>query len=204
MRIDGIALADYIIPRRDDLRKTLVRHLPYAQPTLWLARRQRSARTGVRREWQRWAIRGSPRFSALPELPRPTGTRAVAAAEQCGLSSAAPDAAGAHRARDAPRHLPCDTGAEVEAVALQSRGRGYEQGRSSARPVRPQALGAGYRLGRRAHAIAHLVEHAVGESRFASVGGAFGSGQLPESVCAMALAWMGAAPKAVMTGRLSA
>jgi hypothetical protein len=48
------------------------------------------------------------------------------------------------------------------------------------------------------------IEYAYGEHRFASVDDLFGSGHLPDSVCAMALAWMGAAPKAVMTGRLSA
>jgi len=48
------------------------------------------------------------------------------------------------------------------------------------------------------------IEHAHGEHRFASVDDVFGSGHLPDSVCAMARAWMGAAPKAVMTGRLSA
>ena len=40
--------------------------------------------------------------------------------------------------------------------------------------------------------------------KFASVDDLFGSGHLPDSVCAMALAWISAAPKAVMTGRLSA
>jgi len=47
-------------------------------------------------------------------------------------------------------------------------------------------------------------DHAYGEHRYASVDEVFGTGHLPDSVCAMALAWMGAAPKAVMTGRLSA
>ena len=48
------------------------------------------------------------------------------------------------------------------------------------------------------------IEHAYGEHKFASVDDLFGSGHLPDSVCAMALAWIGAVPKAAMTGRLSA
>jgi hypothetical protein len=46
------------------------------------------------------------------------------------------------------------------------------------------------------------IERAYGEHRYASVDDVFGSGHPPDSVCAMALAWMGAAPKAAMTGRL--
>ena len=48
------------------------------------------------------------------------------------------------------------------------------------------------------------IDHAYGEHPYAAVDEVFGTGHLPDSVCAMALAWMGAAPKAVMTGRLSA
>jgi hypothetical protein len=51
---------------------------------------------------------------------------------------------------------------------------------------------------------ARRIEHFYGERKFASVDDLFGSGHLPASVCAKAPAWMGAAPKAVMTGRLSA
>lgn len=36
------------------------------------------------------------------------------------------------------------------------------------------------------------IEHIYGEHRFAAVGDVFGSGHLPDSVCAMALAWIGA------------
>jgi hypothetical protein len=50
----------------------------------------------------------------------------------------------------------------------------------------------------------HTIARAYGEHRYASVDDVFGSGHLPDSVCAMALAWIGAAPKAVMSGRLSA
>lgn len=48
------------------------------------------------------------------------------------------------------------------------------------------------------------IEHPFAEHKFAAVDDVFGSGHLPDSVCAMALAWIGAAPRAVMAGRLSA
>lgn len=47
-------------------------------------------------------------------------------------------------------------------------------------------------------------DHAYGEHRYAEVDEVFGTGHLPDSVCAIALVWMGAAPKAAMTAKLSA
>ena len=47
------------------------------------------------------------------------------------------------------------------------------------------------------------IDHCYGEHRFASVDDLFGSGHLPDSICAGALAWIGAAPKKIMTGRLT-
>ncbi len=40
--------------------------------------------------------------------------------------------------------------------------------------------------------VAPRIEHMHGEHRFATVDDVFGSGHLPDSVCAMALAWLGA------------
>lgn len=40
--------------------------------------------------------------------------------------------------------------------------------------------------------VAPRIEHPYGEHRFATVDDVFGSGHLPDSVCAMALAWIGA------------
>ena len=45
-----------------------------------------------------------------------------------------------------------------------------------------------------------LDEHICTEHRHAEVDEVFGTAHLPDSMCAMALAWMVAAPKAVMAG----
>jgi hypothetical protein len=51
--------------------------------------------------------------------------------------------------------------------------------------------------------VAPRIDHIYGEHKFAGVDDLFGSGHLPDSVCAMALAWMAASPRKTMEGRLA-
>lgn len=56
---------------------------------------------------------------------------------------------------------------------------------------------------RKQQIVAPRIEHAYGEHKFCSNDDLFGDGHLPDSICAGALAWIGAAPKKTMTGRLT-
>lgn len=52
--------------------------------------------------------------------------------------------------------------------------------------------------------VAPRIAHAYGEHKFASNDDLFGDGHLPDSICAGALAWIGASPKRTMRGKLTA